>query len=73
MKKWNARFSLGYIGCALAAIILLQVNPHVAYGQAAISKSATAYSSNVATEWLSLTLQLTQQTPGFSAPWPTWA
>jgi membrane-associated phospholipid phosphatase len=32
------------------------------------ARPADAYSGNVATEWFSLALQLTQQTPGFSPP-----
>ena len=35
---------------------------------AAGSRPATEHSANVATEWFSLALQLTQQTPGFSPP-----
>jgi len=62
------RFSLGHIGSGLAAIALLQALPHMAYGQAPVSKPATAFSSNVATEWFNLDLQLVQQTPGFSPP-----
>ena len=56
---------------ALATIVLLQATSHMAYGQVSASKPstpATAFSSNVATEWFNLGLQLTQQTPGFSPP-----
>jgi hypothetical protein len=45
---------------------LAQKPPTVAAGSAA--RPATAYSSQVATEWFRLALQLTQQTPGFSPP-----
>ncbi len=40
-----------------------RLNPGVA-----AARPATAYSSAVATEWLGLALQITQQTPGFSPP-----
>ena len=33
-----------------------------------VARPASDYSANVATEWFALALQLTQQTPGFSAP-----
>jgi hypothetical protein len=72
MERTMKRLSLGHIGSALAAIALLQALPHMAYGQVPSAtvgaKPATAFSSNVATEWFNLDLQLVQQTPGFSPP-----
>ena len=48
--------------------------PLVAQGQAQVTvpaplqQPAASYGAQVATEWFSLALQLTQQTPGFSPP-----
>lgn len=64
MRRIPARL----ISIGLVALSCLQGTTHMAYGQSAVSKPATAYSSNVATEWFSLALQLTQQTSGFSPP-----
>lgn len=47
--------------------VLAQSNP-TAPGAAAASRPADTYSAGVATEWFTLALQLTQQTPGFSPP-----
>jgi membrane-associated phospholipid phosphatase len=62
------QFMRSLIRIALPCLLAMQAICHEAYGQSLAAKSATAYSSNVATEWFSLALQLTQQTPGFSPP-----
>ena len=65
---------LGGIGCRtwrLASAALLLLGSQAARVQvppASAAKPAGAYSAGVATDWFSLALQLTQQTPGFSAP-----
>ena len=64
MRRLSARL----ISIGLVALSCLQGTAHMAYGQSPVSKPATAYSSNVATEWFNLDLQLVQQTPGFSPP-----
>ncbi len=62
------RIAARLISIGLVALSCLQGTTHMAYGKSPVFKPATAYSSNVATEWFSLALQLTQQTPGFSPP-----
>lgn len=53
----------------LAAAALLALVPQVAPAQVpAAALSASSYSAGVASDWFSLALELTQQTPGFSAP-----
>lgn len=52
------------VGCAGVPAVLAQA-PVAA---AAATPSAEAYSAEVATEWVALALQLTQQTPGMSPP-----
>jgi len=56
------------IRIGFVAIVGLQALFHMAYGQTNLAKPATSFSSDVATEWLSLNLLLVQQTPGFSPP-----
>ncbi len=54
---------------ALVLALLAAMLPLAASAQApAAARPAGAYSSAVATDWFSLALQLTQQTPGFSPP-----
>jgi hypothetical protein len=54
-----------------AVLFTAALLPLVAFAQVkdpAPARPASAYSAGVATEWFSLALQLTQQTPGFSPP-----
>ena len=53
---------------ALAALLVPLMFPLRASSQVAPMRPASAYSASVATEWFTLALQLTQQTPGFSPP-----
>ena len=65
MKRWS-----NHLG-ALLVLLLASVGAPSAQAQSATPASArptSAYSASVATEWFSLALQLTQQTPGFSPP-----
>lgn len=58
-------------GLVVAAMVVLAWVPAPARAQATAPvgvRPAYEYSANVATEWFSLALQLTQQTPGFSPP-----
>ena len=45
-----------------------QTMPQASSTPVAVARTADTYSSAVATEWMSLALLLTQQTPGFSPP-----
>jgi hypothetical protein len=61
-------------GIVCAAATLVAATPLPSYAQSAPTTAASAappasaYSANVATEWMQLALLLTQQTPGFSPP-----
>ena len=51
------------LGCVAALLCLTPAG-----AQTPVSKPASAYGANVATEWFQLATLLTQQTPGFSPP-----
>ena len=53
----------------LVTVILIALSATVSIAQSSnLGRPAVAYSSAVVTEWTSLALSLTQQTPGFSPP-----
>ena len=59
----------GWVMAALATLAMLVCAPaHAQAAAAGVARPAGDYSASVATEWFALALQLTQQTPGFSAP-----
>lgn len=58
-------------GVVCLTLLLACLQPLSAAGQTSSAqgiKSADKFTTNVATEWFSLVLQITQQTPGFSPP-----
>ena len=67
----KAKFSLCVLTLGLATLAFVanaQTTLQAASTPVAIARTADTYSSAVATEWMSLALLLTQQTPGFSPP-----
>ncbi len=54
--------------CALIGLSFLGNTAHAQAPSVPAPKTADAYSAEVATEWFSLALQLSQQTPGMSPP-----
>lgn len=54
------------VGAGLLAAALLV--PAVPRAQEPVARPASAFSANVAVDWFQLSLQLAQQTPGFSPP-----
>jgi PAP2 superfamily len=67
LKRWVQGLNMG----ALAFLTALAVVPARAQAPAAAlvaQRPTNSYSANVPTEWFSLALELTQQTPGFSPP-----
>ncbi|MDH5541083.1 MAG: hypothetical protein OEY03_16915, partial [Rhizobacter sp.] len=52
----------------LAAVPLQAAQAQAPGAPAAAMPAATEHGADVATEWFLLALQITQQTPGFSAP-----
>jgi membrane-associated phospholipid phosphatase len=68
MKHWShgIRWLATMVLIVLATLVPLATQAQIP--APATGRPATAYSSAVATDWFSLALQLTQQTPGFSPP-----
>ena len=66
----TVRLAVRLAGAALLGLAMGAANLAQAQAQAVAdpARPASAFSASVATDWYSLALQLTQQTPGFSPP-----
>lgn len=65
--RWVGAICIAWAAVPLAAQGQVQGQAQVT-SPAPVQQPAASYSAQVATEWFSLALQLTQQTPGFSPP-----
>ena len=65
--RWVAAICIAWAAVPLAGQGQAQGQAPVT-SPAPVQQPAASYSAQVATEWFSLALQLTQQTPGFSPP-----
>ena len=68
MNKTLLSLAWGALWTCVAPVALAQNTSSTANTNTTIARPAQDYSANVATEWFSLALLLTQQTPGFSPP-----
>ena len=69
LPKFSLSALVLVLGLATSGVVAhAQTMPQASSTPVAVARTADTYSSAVATEWMSLALLLTQQTPGFSPP-----